>query len=62
MTEYWYSNSLEEPIAIWKKWFGTAWLSRPQPSAILVGIEYEERRIWLVNAYVSSLGKNFVTK
>lgn len=38
------------------------WVVRPHPSAIFEGIEDEDRRIWLINPYNSSLGKDLVDR
>ena len=51
-----YSVSLADPTAIWRKRAKSAALSLPLPSAILVGMDAQARRIWLVNPYISSRG------
>lgn len=57
----WYSSSEAEPRAIFKKYPNCGSLPLPQPSAILVGTDEAERRIWLTKPYISSLGKGFVS-
>lgn len=49
-----------EPAAMTKKRFNSALENLPQPSAILVGTEEEERRICEIKPYISSFGKDFV--
>lgn len=53
----WYCNSEHEPVAMMKNLFNSGIESRPQPSAILVGIEEEDLLICDINPYISSLGK-----
>src|SRR5882724_10875245 len=57
----WYSNSLAEPHAICKNRCNSALPRRPQPSAMFAGTEELQRRIWLVNPYISVLGNSFVS-
>ena len=57
----WYSSSEAEPRAIFKKYPNCESLPLPQPSAMLVGTDDAERRIWLTKPYISSLGKGFVS-
>lgn len=57
----WYSSSVAEPRAIFKKYPNCGSLPLPQPSAMLVGTDDAERRIWLTKPYISSLGNGFVS-
>ncbi len=52
----WYSSSLAEPAARSKNRAKSASVARPQPSAMLAGIETAARRVWEVSPYNSSRG------
>lgn len=56
----WYSNSDADPNAIFKNLPNWGSEFRPQPSAMFVGTEDDDLRIWLVSPYCSSFGKDFV--
>lgn len=56
----WYSSSEQEPVAIVKNRFSSALLVRPQPSAMLVGTEELDRRIWDTKPYTSSFGNEIL--
>jgi hypothetical protein len=55
----WVCNSNNDPMAIFKKRKYSLLLSRPNPSAILLGIDTELHLICDVNANISSFG-NFL--
>jgi len=57
-----YSNSLADPLAIWRKRAKSKSVSRPHPSAMFAGMELALRRSWLVRPYSSSLGNPVVTR
>lgn len=52
----WYSNSEEEPVAMTKNCFNCGFEFLPHPSAMLVGMDEEERLICEVNPKSSSFG------
>ena len=56
----WYCNSEQEPVAIVKNLFSSKMELLPQPSAMLVGINDEERLICDTSPYTSSFGKEAV--
>lgn len=57
-----YSNSEADPIAIFKYRANNGSLFIPQPSAILVGIDEDDRLICETSPYNSCLGNSLVTE
>ena len=56
----WYSSSDADPNAKFRNRVNCGSELRPQPSAIFVGMDAADLRIWLTNPYNSSLGYSFV--
>lgn len=54
------SNSINDDLAMERKWIYSFVLPRPHPSAILDGIEIADRRNWLTRVYFSTVGNDLV--